>query len=392
VKIKYIYLGNNKESISCFKHYFGSDLSVAKHRVEVLRIISTFDNHSEAIVPVLLLQNDFLPDFAKISSIKTFFPNTYIILVTEKLTAQESEHFLKIGINNTIPLIPSQESINDCKTFINRYYKIIDKPLQFKDNINIFVLPLWKRIFDIIVSFSGLLILSPLLFLVSVCIIIEDGWPVIYKSQRVGSNFYIFDFLKFRSMYKNADKRIKELSDKNQYSDMEEPVLDKKEILLHEDIDTSDIDINDTSVLFDDNFIIDEKCFHNTKMKEQDEAFKKFVNDPRITKIGHIIRKYSIDELPQLWNILIGDMSVVGNRPLPLYEAELLTSDKDIDRFLAPAGLTGLWQIEKRGDSAKMSPEERKQLDIKYAKTFNFSLDMKIIFRTFTSFIQKENV
>jgi lipopolysaccharide/colanic/teichoic acid biosynthesis glycosyltransferase len=85
-------------------------------------------------------------------------------------------------------------------------------------------------------------------------------------------------------------------------------------------------------------------------------------------------------------------MSVVGNRPLPLYEAEKLTSDECIDRFMAPAGLTGLWQVEKRGQSGSMSAEERKQLDIKYGQTYNFMLDMKIIFRTLTAFVQKEDV
>ena len=85
-------------------------------------------------------------------------------------------------------------------------------------------------------------------------------------------------------------------------------------------------------------------------------------------------------------------MSVVGNRPLPLYEAEQLTSDNYIDRFLAPAGLTGMWQVEKRGESGKLSAEERKQLDITYAKNFSLLLDIKIIFKTFTAFIQKENV
>ena len=85
-------------------------------------------------------------------------------------------------------------------------------------------------------------------------------------------------------------------------------------------------------------------------------------------------------------------MSIVGNRPLPLYEAEMLTSDEYIDRFMAPAGLTGLWQVEKRGDSGKLSAEERKLLDIKYAKKFSFMLDTKIILKTFTAFIQKENV
>ena len=85
-------------------------------------------------------------------------------------------------------------------------------------------------------------------------------------------------------------------------------------------------------------------------------------------------------------------MSIVGNRPLPVYEAELLTSDEYIQRFMAPAGLTGLWQVEKRGNSGSMSDEERKQLDIKYAHTFSFWLDMKIIIKTFTAFVQKEDV
>ena len=86
-------------------------------------------------------------------------------------------------------------------------------------------------------------------------------------------------------------------------------------------------------------------------------------------------------------------MSIVGNRPLPLYEAELLTSDAYIDRFMAPSGLTGLWQVEKRGGAGKMSAEERKQLDIKYAQEFCFRLDMKILLRTFTrSCTERERV
>lgn len=128
------------------------------------------------------------------------------------------------------------------------------------------------------------------------------------------------------------------------------------------------------------------------KRHERSNAFIKLENDPRITKIGHIIRKYSIDELPQLFNILKGDMSIVGNRPLPIYEAELLTSDEYIQRFMAPAGLTGLWQVEKRGNSGSMSAEERKQLDIKYAHTFSFCWTQRLYSRTFTAFVQKEDV
>lgn len=75
-----------------------------------------------------------------------------------------------------------------------------------------------------------------------------------------------------------------------------------------------------------------------------------------------------------------------------MYEAEQLTTDQYIDRFIGPAGLTGLWQVQKRGDSGKLSPEERKQLDIFYSSNYNFWMDIKIIFKTLTAFVQKENV
>ena len=91
-----------------------------------------------------------------------------------------------------------------------------------------------------------------------------------------------------------------------------------------------------------DDFVVSEQDFLKQKEKAKNNTFVKLENDPRVTRVGRFIRKYSIDELPQLFNILKGDMSIVGNRPLPLYEAEQLTSDAYIDRFMAPAGLTGL--------------------------------------------------
>ncbi|MDC0231548.1 sugar transferase, partial [Aureispira] len=114
-------------------------------------------------------------------------------------------------------------------------------------------------------------------------------------------------------------------------------------------------------------------------------------NDPRVTKIGRFLRNSSIDELPQLINILKGDMSIVGNRPLPLYEAEVLTTDESSQRFSAPAGLTGLWQVRKRGKD-NMSDDERKSLDNEYAQSYSFWMDIKLIFQTLGVFIQKENV
>lgn len=185
-------------------------------------------------------------------------------------------------------------------------------------------------------------------------------------------------------MYSDADKRLVEFKKLNQYAQEESTEQESKasSARLHK----ADV------VLFADDAITSEKEYIAAKKQERSNAFVKFENDPRITKIGKIIRKYSIDELPQLFNILKGDMSVVGNRPLPLYEAELLTSDEYIHRFMAPAGLTGLWQVEKRGEAGKLSAEERKMLDIRYANEFSFLMDVKIIFKTFTAFIQKENV
>ena len=119
----------------------------------------------------------------------------------------------------------------------------------------------------------------------------------------------------------------------------------------------------------------------------------KFRNDPRITRLGTFLRNSSIDELPQLVNILVGDMSLVGNRPLPLYEAEKLTVREYVRRFAGPAGLTGLWQIKKRAKGqGPMSDQERTLLDIEYASTFSFKTDMYILWRTFFSLWQQENV
>lgn len=254
--------------------------------------------------------------------------------------------------------------------------------------ISSFKLPLWKRSFDIIVASIAIIILSPFLLIIVLAIRIESRGPIIYKAKRVGSNYKIFDFLKFRSMYTGADKRLKSFNASNQYAAGGDVALETTSL---DGMAIEDGLLGD-DVLVSDDFAVAEQSYLRKKEAEHENAFVKIENDPRITKVGRIMRKYSIDELPQLINILKGDMSVVGNRPLPLYEAEFLTQDDYVERFLGPSGLTGLWQVEKRGGAGKMSADERKQLDIKYAREFSLAMDMKIILRTFTAFIQKENV
>lgn len=207
------------------------------------------------------------------------------------------------------------------------------------------VMKVWsnKRIFDILLAGGALLILSPLMLVVAILVKLDSKGPVFYISKRAGTGYKIFDFYKFRTMRVGADSEIKKLMHRNQYNE------------------------------------------------EGGGVFFKIKDDPRVTKLGAFLRKTSLDEIPQLINVVKGDMSLVGNRPLPLYEAEQLTKDQIAWRFLAPAGITGLWQISKRGKD-NMSPEERIQLDMEYAMTNSFWLDLKIIFSTIPAMLQKEAV
>lgn len=269
-----------------------------------------------------------------------------MVLVIDSLSKEEAPEYLKAGINNTIKYETNPESLQALSTFLKHRKDQKIQALQLKtQNLNAFRLPLWKRAFDIVFSGMALLCLSPLLILTALAIRLESKGPIIYKSKRVGSNYLIFDFLKFRSMYTDADKHLKDFNTLNQYQQEEE----QEEDIWGEEQETEEIQKVDEEeiLLISDDFVISEEDYIHKKSKEKSNAFVKLENDPRITKIGRFIRKYSIDELPQLINILKGDMSIVGNRPLPLYEAELLTSDEHIDRFMGPAGLTGLWQVEK---------------------------------------------
>ncbi|RZS72499.1 sugar transferase [Pseudobacter ginsenosidimutans] len=200
-----------------------------------------------------------------------------------------------------------------------------------------------KRSFDIIVSSTILLTVSPLLLLIMAAIRLESRGPIFYISKRAGRGYKIFDFFKFRTMEVGADKKVAAMSHLNQYD-----------------------------------------------AAQEGPVFFKVDNDPRITRIGNLLRKTSLDELPQLLNVLKGDMSLVGNRPLPLYEAASLTTDEWAKRFMAPAGITGLWQVKKRGKK-DMSVSERIALDCDYAERYSFLYDMWIMANTPAALMQSSN-
>jgi lipopolysaccharide/colanic/teichoic acid biosynthesis glycosyltransferase len=243
-------------------------------------------------------------------------------------------------------------------------------------------LPWWKRLMDVAGSAGLLLLLSPVLIIIALLIKLESPGPVFYVSKRAGQGFRIFDFIKFRSMRPDADQLVDAMKDLNQYSNSDEQ--DKQEDLVLRSKPTDD---EHTVLIKDDAYIFEAE----QQEEEESSTFFKVKDDPRITRIGQFIRNTSLDELPQLFNVLKGDMSLVGNRPLPLYEAEQLTADEAVLRFAAPAGITGLWQVSKRG-KGDMSEEERKQLDIHYALHYNFLMDVNILWRTLPAAIQEEAV
>lgn len=185
----------------------------------------------------------------------------------------------------------------------------------------------FKRVIDIVCSLSGLLLLSPVLIIVSILIKLESDGPIIFSQDRIGYKGQKFKMYKFRSMVVNAEELKKKLAERNEMSG---PMF---------------------------------------KMK----------NDPRVTKVGKFIRKTSIDELPQLINILKGEMSLVGPRPsLPKEVKEF--EPWMMEKLEVKPGLTCYWQVSGRND---IDFEDWMKLDIKYVRERSFCLDMKLIFKTF---------
>lgn len=190
-----------------------------------------------------------------------------------------------------------------------------------------------KRLFGIIASSIALVIISPILLIISICIKIDDpAGPVFYTQTRVGKDGKEFKMIKFRSMVSNADELLEKLKDKN----------------------------------------------------EIDGAMFKMKNDPRITKIGRFIRKYSLDELPQLLNVIKGDMSIVGPRP-PLPSEVSQYTDYDKQRLMVTPGATGMWQVGGRND---VDFDTMVQLDLTYIQERSVWLDLKIMFKTIAIMIK----
>lgn len=184
-----------------------------------------------------------------------------------------------------------------------------------------------KRCFDLLASLIGLFMLSWLFLIIGILIKMDDPrGKVFYSQTRLGKNGREFQMWKFRTMVNGADKMVDKLL---QYNDVQ-------------------------------------------------GAMFKIKNDPRVTRVGRVLRKYSLDELPQLYNVLIGDMSLVGPRP-PLPREVVNYTDYDLQRLAVIPGCTGLWQISGRNE---LSFSEMVALDIHYINSASFFGDLKILFKT----------
>ncbi len=340
------------------------------------------------ICDVQLPDGDALTLFSQIQGFKHLEHVPFIVL--SKTVAPDLQwKALQMGIDDFYTVGISAAELDQRIAFLRKYKSEINDATnrnQCVEDEKLRFIPLAKRAFDIVASGTALLLLSPIMLLVALMVRLDSKGPIFYVSKRVGTGYHIFDFFKFRSMRVGADKELDTLMHLNQYEEDELKVADTSPEIN----DASSIDHLLTGLLSDQEDTTGSADFIPNDGKNG-TTFVKFENDPRVTPLGKFLRKTSLDELPQLINVLKGDMSIVGNRPLPLYEAEQLTTDQWSKRFLAPAGITGLWQVSKRG-KADMSQTERMQLDVDYANAHSFWYDVKIILRTIPAMIQKESV
>lgn len=317
------------------------------------------------------------------------------IIICQHLNDKILKIALQAGVAEVFKMPFKIEKFETRVNFIIEHWADLRKSKNALDeNLVVYKTPFRKRLFDMVVSGIALIVLSPVFVVVAILIKLESKGPVFYYALRVGRGYQIFRFYKFRSMLFDSDKKLKDLKHLNQYtiSTRKKKKVNDEEIsyeFLCEDCKAAGT--NCQFPVYSDTVHMCEKEYMDQEHHSRESTFIKIKDDPRMTRIGKFIRRTSIDELPQLWNVLIGDMSIVGNRPLPLYEAEKLTTDKYALRFMAPAGITGLWQVEKRG-SGKMSENDRLILDNIYAKNNSFFNDIILILRTIPALFQKENV
>ncbi|MGZ5135356.1 MAG: sugar transferase [Flavitalea sp.] len=352
-KSEFFYIGKKSPNIDHLINSFESGYAAenVEHAKSMLHRLVTYSKNTPSIIIVeAACDYNTLSDFYHFVTSNSNLSNVPFVIEGSGLSKDELQRYRKYPFIDEIIFLAdyNKQTLHAKVNFLNKVKQRVNtvNPNRHQElcadgvrQTSLYI----KRIFDIIISAVLLVVFSPLFLLIIAAIKLESKGPVFYIAKRAGRGYKIFDFYKFRTMFVGADQKILEISHMNQYSSQHEGPM-----------------------------------------------FLKINNDPRVTRVGAFLRNTSLDELPQLVNVLKGDMSLVGNRPLPLYEAASLTTDEWAKRFMAPAGITGLWQIKKRGRE-EMSVEERISLDINYADKNNFLYDLWIMANTPTALIQKTN-
>jgi len=392
-----LYIGNSTDAFLQSAKEKNIKLIAVANSIEGLEILKNSNNIDVIISDFSLPGNTglFLYDTIHSDSKSNEIP---FILVSEEYNMKLFAEAFRKGINDYfVSSSTTTGKIIERAEALHLFYGTTIEDSKHSINNETYKLPISKRIFDIVFATSALVCLSPIMVFIMIAIRLESKGKVYYIAKRVGRK--TFDFYKLRSMRTGSDELIKKLAKENNQYNKENAVTTINFDISCPECSNSSKEGSCSPILhIDGNEICDYWYnFQKDEIEKTNSTFIKIVNDPRITKIGKFIRNTSIDELPQLINVIKGDMSIVGNRPLPVYEAELLTKDKMSKRFLAPAGITGLWQVELRGKGGEMSEEERMRLDNEYADKFtgnnySFWYDMKLILRTFPGLIQKSTV
>ena len=391
-----LYVGKESNLIHLISKESNISLIVKASGFEVLKELEENEHIHIICVEYKLPGKNGLYFLNKVKSFKKLRDLPCILLQSQYNQKVLQDTFSK-GINDYY-LLQSHSYDKIIERIKSLFWKGINNEIPVLDQTKTeYRIPWTKRLFDITVATTLLILLSPILLITILAIRLESKGKIYYTSKRVGRK--TFDFYKFRSMRVGSDKLLKELAEKNNQYATSKPKRENKENDSCSRCDELPEGEFCSSVKYDGNrMICDYMHLRNKEASGKERSsFIKIVHDPRVTKIGKIIRNTSIDELPQLINVIKGDMSLVGNRPLPVYEAETLTKDQLSKRFLAPAGITGLWQVELRGKGGEMSEEERIELDNKYAAYFtsnnySFWFDIKILLRTVPALFQQSTV
>ncbi len=393
--LKVLYIGNAEENILNLKWEAGVELTIAENILKAVNHIQSGEETDGIICELTVPGGSGLSMFEWVRARYESIP--FILVAPEFKEDLFKEVFCKRIDDLYITPLPAPDDLAYRIRFLRSFRLRFPRGVSLAKQDLRYRMPFTKRIFDIVVAASVLTLISPFLIVITLAIRLESKGKVYYISRRVGRK--PFDFYKLRSMRTGSDAELSKLArEKNQYN----TTAAKREVDFSLPCPKCALLVNGhtcSPVLhIGDKRICD--YWYTSQKKEiarNNSAFIKIVDDPRITKVGKLIRNTSIDELPQLINVLKGDMSIVGNRPLPVYEAEQLTLDAMSKRFLAPAGITGLWQVELRGRGGEMSEDERKRLDNEYADHFSgdsysFWYDIKLILRTIPALFQKDTV